>query len=515
MLTGWMDGATAQEGGPERPLFDFPGASPATEVIARVGPVSITAQQFLLNYEFGPAAVKRRERGREEYLECMISEKLLALDAHERGFARLPRVRETLAEVESDLATEELYRDDVLAHVAVGDSEIARGVRDDRTEVSLRWVFAPTRDALRPFEVLLGSGATFDSLLTLQARDSVPEDDRQMRSTLFRLHEKNAVLARVVRSLRPGSVSAPIEAPDGWYLVELQDRLTLPLLSETETAASVERVRKVFVRDRADSLSDRYLQTMMIDARPEIQFAPFLLVARFLAGTLLPPDGPASWGLAPVVSADSMRGAAASVLVQLRRDKGILSVKDFLRWYEGRSANLKSSRSSRDGYLQSIEQMIWRMVRDRLLAARAAERGLRMRPAVITQRRWWEEKLLFEAARDDIARTITTPDSVVRAYYGLHAQRYSSPVSGIRSFEEAHDAVRRDYFDEQMAGGLYRRLSALRTKFAVEINRRAFDALPRGNDVGVRTIEVYAVKTGGIFPRQAFPVVDRQWSVWR
>jgi len=93
-------GASPQEKpGPGR---HFPVTDPKnfTRVVATVGPIEITAQEFLLSYEFGPAFTKRRKESRQRYLEFMVNEKLLALDARAHGLQNSARVAGSLEELE-------------------------------------------------------------------------------------------------------------------------------------------------------------------------------------------------------------------------------------------------------------------------------------------------------------------------------------------------------------------------------------------------------------------------------
>ena len=55
------------------------------EIVASVGPINITTDEFYYSYEFGPAFVKREKDSKERYLKYMINEKLLALDGYSRG----------------------------------------------------------------------------------------------------------------------------------------------------------------------------------------------------------------------------------------------------------------------------------------------------------------------------------------------------------------------------------------------------------------------------------------------
>ena len=111
---------------PSNSLMDDPKFN--SVILAEVGPWNVTAQEFLLSYEFGPAFTKRSADSKKHYLTYMIYEKLLALDGYDRGLQSSRAVKEMLDELEADFATEELYKDDVLNTVHISDKEIERGV---------------------------------------------------------------------------------------------------------------------------------------------------------------------------------------------------------------------------------------------------------------------------------------------------------------------------------------------------------------------------------------------------
>ncbi|MGA9407517.1 MAG: hypothetical protein WBW71_10330, partial [Bacteroidota bacterium] len=156
-------------------------------ILAEVGPWNVTAQEFLLNYEYGPAFPKRASDSKKHYLTYMIYEKLLALDGYARGLQSSHEVQEVLSEVEADLATEELYKDDVLNTIHISDKEIERGVSKENVHLGLKWLFSPTKEDIFRQEKLLRIGASFDSLFALQCSDSLTADNRSMQTTRFKL----------------------------------------------------------------------------------------------------------------------------------------------------------------------------------------------------------------------------------------------------------------------------------------------------------------------------------------
>ena len=89
------------------------------EIVARVGDLEITAGEFLINYEYGPAFLKRGKDSKRRYLDLMIYEKLLALEGYELGLNDSLTVKQSINEIEADLITEELYKAKVLNSISV------------------------------------------------------------------------------------------------------------------------------------------------------------------------------------------------------------------------------------------------------------------------------------------------------------------------------------------------------------------------------------------------------------
>jgi len=84
------------------------------EIVASVGPINITAEEFSNSYEFGPAFAKRKTDSKNRYLKYMIYEKLLALDGYSRNLDKEEEINSLINDFESDLATEEMFKEDIL-----------------------------------------------------------------------------------------------------------------------------------------------------------------------------------------------------------------------------------------------------------------------------------------------------------------------------------------------------------------------------------------------------------------
>ena len=491
----------------------------ANTIVARVGPVAITAQEFFDSYAFGPAFVKRQADARRRHLDYMISEKILALGERAKGNAQDPRVAAGVDAVEGDLATEELYREDVLSGVHVSGEEVAVAARRRNVEVTVRWVYAAERKDIDTLAHRLDRGETFDRIFAEECRN-VPREDRSMKVNMMDLMMRNAAMGRIVENLHPGVPSGIIIVPDGHYIVQVDSVWTTAITTATAEAEARSDARRALTEHKADSLSGIYVQGLMLGAEPVIQRRSFDILRASLGAQMLNDSTFAAWGLA-----DRFRTNGDSVVyTQIGRydqdtlvtlHTGAVTIGGFLGWYHVREQNLKLRLTGPQEFFLSLQDLVWRMVRDELLVRKATDRKLQNRPGVTAQKRWWEDKLLYQVAKDSLAKTITWTDSTLRAYYDAHPRFRRDPLGKPQSFDQAKDDVLREWYGIALNERVLHRLNALRSRYPVAVDDKALARVPVDADVDPRAIDVVVAKKGGTFPRPAFPTIDPYWQTWR
>src|SRR5262249_49819031 len=131
--------------------------------------------------------------------------------------------RLSIREIEGDLATEELYKDDVLKKVSVGEPEIRRGMAESRSSLRVRWLYRKDIGAIGADAARMQGGALFDSLFAEQCRGNVHPEDRSMEATRFKVRMRNPALTNVLDTLDLRACSAPVQGPDGWYILRIDD----------------------------------------------------------------------------------------------------------------------------------------------------------------------------------------------------------------------------------------------------------------------------------------------------
>jgi len=492
-----------------------------TITVARVGNLKIRAREFLLSYEYGPAFVKRGEKPLRHYLEFMVNEKLLALDGLRKNLQNSRQVKESLQEIVGDLATEELFKDDVMSKVKISDSEMKQAIAREKKHIAIKWLFTTSTNRMKYLRRQIGNGLPFDSLFALQLNDSVTADDRSLETTAFKLHMRNPALAKIVDTLTLGKISRPINAPDGWYFVRLMNSWTNPVTTESEQNKLRYEARRALFQHKMDVLSDQYIKKMMRDSDPVIIKKTVVLLRSIIGEKVLSLKKITDWNLNKQIleefgPVDISEVAARGEMPLVRMRDGTIQLKRFLTWYRTRETNIKLNTSSRGGFLFSLQKLIWRMVRDELLVRRAFNAGLQERKIVVTQKEWWRDKLLFAVEKSDLIRSLHTDDSALRAFYRKNIRQYRNRSGKKEPFEKVKDDVRRDYYVQEANKKLLHRILRLKQHYKIVINNAALKFLSRRYRLKrePEAVEFYVVKKGGTFPRPAFPSIDFAWKSW-
>ena len=486
--------------------------------VATVGPWKISASEFMLSYEYGPAFVKREKDSRRHYLTFMAYEKLLALDAQSQALASWPDLQSQIKEIEADLATEELYKEDVLPLVKIRDEQIALGVEQQHYHLSVQWTFSPSAEEVDEQVRMMKSGVTFDSLFAIQIHKGVKPEDRVLETTKLKLQMQNPLFASIVETMRPGAVSLPIHGPDGWYIVKVTDMSIDPLSTQSEEEKMREDVKRSLKQRLADSLSDDYVQRMIAAQHPVIVRESFNVIQAYLGAKFLTKDRFDEWGLASRKGAKDLKDGSSldkiesRVLVQMKKKD--LNVRTFLDWYHMREPYIKLTLTSQQGFFQSVEGIVWRMVRDRLLTDLAFERRLQTRKSVIRQKEWWKEKFLYLANKNRIADAIKDSLPALRKYYEENARNFGDTSGVVKPFEEVREDVWREYYSFELTKRLLHEVLRLKQKYGVAINEDALKNVVLDIENDSKAIDVYTVKKGGIYPRTAFPTIDYDWQSW-
>ena len=470
------------------------------EIVAEIGNIKITAEEFIYSYEFGPAFPKRKVNSKQTYLNYMINEKLLALDGYEKDVIDKEEVKEIYNDIKSDLITEEMFTKEIVPEVKISDAEIEKVIQKKQSEYQLRWLYAKEWTQLESFVKNLKSGISFDSLFNSQLNDSVLTDDRQLSSSLYNIYVKNPQFAQIIDTLNPGKISDPIHTEDGWYIIKIYNIWKNVITSESEFNKLKSESINAITKSKMDILSDQYVKELFFDENPIIKRDAFNVLRSYLGKFLLIPEKYSEWDL------DNKLDKALSNLGLKRNEKypgislvaginNIISLDDFIIWYRNRDEYIKFVKDNLIDFSKSLENFVWLMVRDKLLTKTAIERGYDKTNWVKKQSDWWKDKVAYSTYRNQLANSVTLN---------------SEEISLVKAKGKSQSEILSDKLTEK----ILHKILELKQKYKVVINKDILDKIQVSSENDKKAIDMYFVKRGNLIPRPLYPSIDNDWASW-
>ncbi len=468
------------------------------EILAQVGDKKITVREFLTNYEFGPAFPKRINNSKKHFLDYMINEKLIALKGYMQGIEDSTQVKEMLAAIKGDLSTEEMFKDDILNNIKVKKSELDKAFEEKQINYKIRWLYTPDENILLNYESGLKRSVSFDSLFNLQLNDSVFADQRSMDIDRFKLKTRNPEMFSIVDSMKAGEISKPIKVNDGWYILKLDDIWKNMIATQSEAEEEKADAEEVIKKGKMDHESDIYVDNLLKAEKPVIKGNGFAVLRSYLGGYELPKEKYDTWKLGEKLREQinklDIRDNNYGKLALVTLKDTILNINDFINWYRMRSQFIKLNKDDFNKFSASIESNIWQMVRDNLLMKRAYSREYQNKDNVKQQLKWWKDKIIYAVMRDKIINSIKL-------------NNIENKANSLPKPDEKKDM--------EITKKILHEVLALKQKYKIEINEKLLSKIYVTDKNDPKTIDLYIVKKGGIFPHPAYPSIDMLWQNWQ
>lgn len=469
------------------------------EVVAEVGELKITAEEFFYSYEFGPAFSKRKSNSKETHLKYMINEKLIALKGYEENFLNEDEVIEMYKDIQTDIATEEMFKEEILAAIEIDSVAVDSILQSKMTDVEIKWLYSADKEQIKDYWASLQSGASFDSLFKSQINDSVFLDMRSMKTTFFTLKKNNPLLAQIIDTMSAGKYSAPIHVNDEWYIVKLSNIWRNMISNQTEINKLKYESEQAYLKFTMERESDIYVNELIGNESPVIKKEAFDLLRAYLGKYILPKEKYTGWNM------DSILETALSNLGLSKGDEypGIelivtgnksYMLDEFITWYRNRNLYIKFDQRNLLSFSRSIENYVWLMFRDRLLTERAVANGYFENNWVKTQSRWWSDKISYSAMRNKLTNSVLLENEE------------------IVNRNDSNNLT--DELSTELTGKIFRLIQSAKREFKVVINNNALEKLNVTEENNPKAIELYTAKKSGLIPRPPYPTIDNEWANW-
>jgi parvulin-like peptidyl-prolyl isomerase len=354
----------------------------------------------------------------------MIAEKLLAQEAVARRLDADSLYLRAVAEVTKLLTRDALYRLEVSDRVVITDAELREGFRRARNELLVRFMYLDDSVDAAFVRSQMQTSRDFDRLYL----DSTIGGFRDTATVLW--GEADTSIESAAYVLQPGSVSNPVAAGDGYYILSLAGTSPNRRFSALDAASQRVRVESTLRRRKESARTAEYLRAAIPEGAAYSPPLPFKELARHVADVFAERGAdPGGIQLTPEMGADLRRRCASigrdTVLVagsaawtvdesiQLLIQKGFVIAGDARR------------RSARRLY-----DVFWEWSTQELLAQEGFRRGLDATPEVQAGLAPWRDHYLAILMKGRVASGVQVQREDVYRY--LSARDTAAPIPLVR-----------------------------------------------------------------------------------
>lgn len=188
------------------------------KILAKVGPYKIYESEFRERFDFSvhPNLLQKSDQfaAKKEFLHQLIAEKLLALDAREKGYDTTESFRKIMTPLRNMFLRDALYSKEIKNKILISFTDIKEGLARIKKVLTVGFIFSKNSDEIGYIYKKLKGGVSFDSLLS-----SRKEKKDNPKKITFGDMEKP--IEDSLYSLKEGEFTAPLQAEDGYYILKL------------------------------------------------------------------------------------------------------------------------------------------------------------------------------------------------------------------------------------------------------------------------------------------------------
>ena len=327
-------------------------------------------------------------------------------------------------------------------------------------------------------------------------------NDRNMKIHRNMIGKKNTEIAAIIDTLQVGQVYNTIETDDGWYIFKIHNVWQNIITTEAEMIRLRQKSLNSLKKKKMDKLSDDYVHKLLLDQNPIIKRQGFNILKTYLGTYNLTKEKYDEWNLSESlnkalkelqVTKDNIRWV---LLIKMKH--GLIKLEEFLNWYKNRSQYIKFNKTNLQSFSSSVESLVWRMVRDKLLTGKAYERNFQQTESVRKQSKWWKDKIVYSTVKKEIVESVELKQEEV-VYNSLDSLDVKSNQEKINT-----EITRR----------LFLKLNELKREYKVKINKNVLAKINVSEEHNPKAIDFYVVKKGGLIPRTPYPTIDYEWINW-
>ncbi len=238
------------------------------EIVATADNLVILSSEFSDKYRSWllTTGVQDTSRRRHAFVGDMAATRLAVLQARREGIEKAPHYQTRRITVERRILIDLFIEKMVLDSVAVDEAQVRELYTRAQSTVNARQLYARTYAQAESLRGRLQGGESFQML----AEEVFQDPELQAsggRLPPFTFDEMDPDVEDVAFTIPVGEISHPVRTPQGYFLIQVEDRFTRPIITETEFQEK-RHLFEAYALERARSRIRRhYVRELVEDAR--------------------------------------------------------------------------------------------------------------------------------------------------------------------------------------------------------------------------------------------------------
>jgi len=231
--------------------------------VAYVGDIRVSLSEFSERYSeyLSASGTKDNIVVREAILNNMINEILLYYYDSNEKILNDPKYLKELEETRIRTILAFLKDREIYAKITVNEEEIREAFLRANEKIAARHLFAKTEEEANNLYELVKLGVDFGLLAKQVFTDSVLQNNGGYLG-YFTWGDMDPAFENATYSLKIGEISAPVKTAYGYSIIKLEDRVSNPLLTESEFLKKKSHLENVIKVRKKESYEKEYINSI-------------------------------------------------------------------------------------------------------------------------------------------------------------------------------------------------------------------------------------------------------------
>jgi parvulin-like peptidyl-prolyl isomerase len=390
-------------------LPNYTGAQVKEGIIAKVGNLEISAEEFNDRLQLSPFFTDRKENPdsmKRKFLFSLIAEKLWAQKAHDNHLDTMEIYINSMNALEELFLKNELYKFKITNKIEISGTEISQGLQKFSKLLNITLFASKDSLLISNFYESLNSSETFES------KNSEIFNQIIIRNSDVTFGDfENTDLEDSVFALGENQITKPFETTNGWIVAQLIKENINPRIENENPQTIRDLVYKIIYDRKAFSLSEEFLNQTIGGLKAKADFRKFSKVSENLLKIILKKYKSVS---------DSVQGEFTideNIFVDLLSSIPLDEKSDEFVKINGNNQRFTLNTISQKSIVDQLNIKVRSFIEQSVLTQKALDLNLSNSPELKRDLMMWSENYLSQIAIDKFVKNLSVTQEELYKFY--------------------------------------------------------------------------------------------------